>query len=94
MTDKRRPGHLWSLVEEWMDAMPYPPSQAKLAERIQVSASALTDWKYGDGFPNPEPLRRLAAEIGVPYERMLDAVLKDRGYRDAEEPKRQERGAS
>lgn len=91
--DERKPGALWALVQAWMDSMPYPPSQRKLAARLEVSASAVTDWKYGDGFPDPSSLRRLAAEIGVPYERVLDAVLIDRGYREPRDDHR-ERGAS
>ena len=86
MTEKRRPGLLWALVQEWMDSIPYPPSQRKLAARIRVSASAVSDWKYGSGFPEPAALKRLAAEIQVPYERVLDAVLKDRGYRTSPSP--------
>lgn len=77
-----RPGALWELIQSWMDSMPYPPSQRKLAGRVGISASAMSDWKYGRGLPDPEDLRRLAAEIGTPYERVLDAVLIDRGYRE------------
>lgn len=77
-----RTGQLWRLVQEWMDSIPYPPSQSRLAGRLEVSRSTLTDWKYGRGFPSPEHLRALAAEIGVPYERVLDAALVDRGYRE------------
>lgn len=92
MTSERQPGALWAIIEEWMDSIPYPPSQAKLAERIGVSRSAVTDWKYGDGFPAPELLHALAAEMGVPYERVLDAVLRDRGYRvEPERPAAQPR---
>jgi predicted transcriptional regulator len=80
------PGALWALIQEWMDAMPYPPSQRRLAGRLKISASALSDWKYGRGFPGPGQLRNLAAEIGVPYERVLDAVLRDRGYRVEQPP--------
>ena len=83
MTSERRPGYLWAIVQEWLDSMPYPPSQRKLAARLEVSPTTVSDWKYGEGFPAPEHLRRLAEEIGVPYERVLDAVLKDRGYRAA-----------
>ena len=86
MTDKRKPGHLWALIQEWMDSMPYPPSQRQLARRLEVSASAVSDWKYGEGFPAPAHLRDLAAELGVPYERVLDAVLRDRGYRVEQPP--------
>jgi transcriptional regulator with XRE-family HTH domain len=79
--DGRRPGYLWAIIQEWMDAMPYPPSQRDLAKRLEISSSVLSDWKYGEGFPSPERLVRLALEIRVPYERVLDAVLIDRGYR-------------
>lgn len=80
--ERKQPGYLWALIQEWMDSIPYPPSQRKLAKRLEVSPSAVSDWKYGEGFPDPASLRRLAAELGVPYERVLDAVLRDRGYRD------------
>ena len=76
------PGHLWAVVQEWLDSLGiYKPSQRQLAGKIKVSASTLSSWKYGEAFPDPEPLRRLADEIGVPYERVLDAVLRDHGYR-------------
>lgn len=74
-------GQLWRLVQEWMDSIPYPPSQAKLAGRVGVSRSTMSDWKYRRGFPSPGNLKTLANEIGVPYELVLDAVLQDRGYR-------------
>lgn len=85
-------GQLWRLVREWMDSIAYPPSQSRLAQRLEVSRSTLTDWKYGRGFPSPENLRALAREIGVPYERVLDAALRDRGYRD-DPPARGVKGA-
>lgn len=77
-----QPGQLWCLVQDWMDSIPYPPSQSKLAARLEVSKSTMSDWKYGRGFPRPDHLRSLAREIGVPYERVLDAALRDRGYRE------------
>lgn len=92
-SSERRPGYLWAIVQEWMDSIPYPPSQRKLANRLGVSPSAVTDWKYGDGFPEPAALKRLATEIGVPYERVLDAVLRDRGYRE-DPPATTERGSA
>lgn len=86
MTEGRRTGHLWKLIQDWMDATPYPPSQRKLAKRLGVSPNKVTEWKYGEGFSSPAELRALAAEIGVPYERVLDAALRDRGYRDPAPP--------
>lgn len=91
-SEDKRPGALWEVIQSWMDSIPYPPSQRKLAARIEISPSAMSDWKYGRGFPHPDDLRRLAAEIGVPYERVLDAVLVDRGYREPREAR--ERGTA
>lgn len=88
------PGALWDLIQMWMDSMPYPPSQRQLAQRLEVSPSALTDWKYGRGFPSPANVRKVAEELGTPYERVLDAVLKDRGYRETQAPPERKRGAS
>ncbi|QSR25561.1 hypothetical protein CFH99_07985 [Nocardioides aromaticivorans] len=80
------PGALWGLIQAWMDSMRYPPTQRQLADRIGVSPSAVTDWKYGRGFPTPDNVQKIAAEISKPYETVLDAVLKDRGYRVERSP--------
>lgn len=79
-------GALWAVIQEWIDAQPYPPSQRKLASRIGVGHSTITDWKYCRTFPSPEDLLALAAEIRVPYERVLDAALRDGGYRPGSVP--------
>lgn len=92
--DDQRPGLVWALIQDWMDSIPYPPSQRKLAARIGISPSALTDWKYGRGFPGPAEIQRLADEIGAPYERVLDAVLVDRGYRTHRPAPLRERGSA
>lgn len=76
------PGHLWAIIQEWMDAQPYPPSQRKLAERIGVGHSTVSDWKYGRTWPAVRDLKALAVELGVPYERVLNAALVDHGYRE------------
>lgn len=81
--EQRRPGALWAVVQEWLDSMPYPPSERQIARRVGVSASALGNWKRGEAFPSPANLRALAAEIGAPYERLLNGVLIDQGYRTA-----------
>lgn len=94
MTEERQPGHLWALIQEWMDSLRYPVSQRQLAGHLHVSPTTISDWKYGTGFPAPERLHDLAAEIGVPYERVLDAVLKDRGYRKADASHEQRRGTA
>lgn len=93
--DEAQTGEVWALIQQWMDSIPYPPSQRQLAAKLQVSPTTITDWKYGRGFPSPDNLRRLANEIGVPYERVLDAVLLDHGYRrPREQSPERKRGAS
>ena len=78
------PGHLWAVIQKWMDAMPYPPSQRQLAKAIGVSHGLITEWKYARAFAGPEALERLAKEMRVPYEVVLDAALRDAGYRTPE----------
>lgn len=80
MTDQ--PGHLWAVIQEWLDAFRFrPPSQRELAPKLRVSASTFGDYKYARAMPSPAFLILLAEEIGVPYERLLDAALEDQGYR-------------
>lgn len=77
---ERETGAVWALIQTWMDGMSYPPSQRKLAERVGVSPGLVSDWKYKDSMPAPDLVRALADEIGVRYERVLDAFLEDHGY--------------
>lgn len=79
--EQRETGEVWALIQQWMDAIPYPPSQARLAGRIGVGKTTLSDWKYRESWPTPEHMEALAAELGVPYERVLHAFLVDHGYR-------------
>lgn len=76
------PGHLWAVIQEWIDAQPYRVTQRQLAARIDVGHSTVTEWKYGRSWPSPEHLMALAVEIGVPYEKVLNAALIDHGYRE------------
>ncbi|MCM0619821.1 helix-turn-helix domain-containing protein [Nocardioides bruguierae] len=80
MTDK--PGHLWAVIQDWLDTFRYrPPSQRDLAKVLGVSSSSLTEYKYARNMPPPIVVVRLAREMRVPYELVLNAVLEDHGYR-------------
>lgn len=77
--------HLWDEIQAWLDVLPYPPSQARLAKRLGLSRSAVSDWKQGKSRPTPEHLRRLAHEmepVSGPdiYDRLVLAVTRDLGY--------------
>lgn len=86
-----RPGALWALIQQWMDGLAYPPSARRLADRLGVSSSALNNWKYRRGFPTRAHIEAIADEIGVSYDRVLEAVLIDQGYRDPAAPERRGR---
>lgn len=77
----KRTGHVWVLIQDWLDSIKYPPSQNRLAETLGVSGSSLSDYKYATHMPPPYFVVLLSEEIGVPYEKVLDAVLHDHGYR-------------
>jgi transcriptional regulator with XRE-family HTH domain len=97
MTDQEpTTGAVWDLIQSWMDSLrPYPPSQRRLAAALEVSPSTVSDYKYKRSMPAPDAIDKLAAEIRVPAEVVLDAFLRDQGYRvqrRAEDGR--ERGAS
>jgi transcriptional regulator with XRE-family HTH domain len=77
--------HLWAVVQEWLELLPYPPNQSKLAQRLGVSRSAVSEWKRGGSSPGATHLRALAKEMQTvfgpdAYPRLLEAVNQDQGY--------------
>ena len=77
--------HLWAVVQAWLELLPYPPNQSKLAQRLGVSRSAVSDWKKGVSSPGAQHLRALAIEMQSVlgpdvYARLLEAVNQDQGY--------------
>src|SRR4249919_2954094 len=77
--------HLWAVVQEWLELLPYPPNQSKLAQRLGVSRSAVSEWKKGGSSPGATHLRALAKEMQTvfgpdAYPRLLEAVNQDQGY--------------
>lgn len=79
--------HLWAVIQEWLDQIPYPPSQARLSKKLGLkSRSGVTDWKFGKTRPTPAHLEALAEEMAPVagpdiYDRLLEAVNRDQGYR-------------
>lgn len=77
--------YLWAVIQAWLDVLPFPPSQNKLAKNIGVKGTAVSQWKYGQSRPTPENLRALATAmepVAGPdiYQRLLAAVNRDLGY--------------
>lgn len=85
----KKTGHLWGLIEDWMETLQFKPSQSQLAERVKVSRSTISEWKYGTSMPKPLALERLSDETRIPYRRLLAAAHLDAGYDpDAHERRR------
>jgi len=85
--------HLWAVVQEWLELLPYPPNQSKIAQRLGVSRSAVSDWKKGVSSPGATHLQALATEMQSAfgpdaYARLLHAVNQDQGYLPATSPAR------
>lgn len=82
MTD--RPGALWAVIQQWLDTFEWNrPSQREMAKKLEVSKSTFSDYKYGRTLPPSAFLASLSTMMQVPYERVLDAALRDAGYRAA-----------
>lgn len=77
--------HLWALIQEWLDAQFFRVSQAQLADKLGVRRSALSQWKLGQARPTPANLRQIHQVTRIDYDRLLDALVRDMGYLDAEE---------
>lgn len=81
----KQTSHLWAEIQAWIDVLPYPPTQTRLAARLGVTKNAVSEWKYGISRPTPENLEALADEMSAVagpdiYPRLLTAVARDLGY--------------
>lgn len=70
-------GKLWALVEEWRDAMEFPPSYRQIAIRMGVSQSTFETWKNPTEIPKRRNLLAISRLTGVPYRRVVDAAVED-----------------
>ncbi|MBS45338.1 MAG: hypothetical protein CMH83_19640 [Nocardioides sp.] len=74
-------GRLFDLVEAHRRAHePYPPSYSRIAEQVGVSRQTLLNWRTPTKLLKKEHMLGLARATGVPYQRVLDALLDDIGY--------------
>lgn len=73
-------GELGRLIQAHKDEQQYEVSNAAMAKALGVTRTTVGNWMAGGALPTPDHLRRLAALIGRPYTRVLDAALTDAGY--------------
>lgn len=83
MTNNRLPrGELGKLLDRHLKAGRFQPSDARIAELVGFSTSALSKWMAGRNRPTAEHLHQLADRTDIPYEELLLAADADSGYRD------------
>lgn len=75
-------GQLWDLIQEHIDAQPYPPSERRIALELGVSPTTLANWREPKRLLAKEHLVKIARLTRNPYRRVLDALLADIDYLD------------
>lgn len=73
-------GKLYDLIQDHMDSQGYEVTPAQVARKIGVSRQTVLNWREPSKLPMREHLQAVARVTGVPYQRVLDAVLDDIGY--------------
>lgn len=86
-------GQLFDIIQEHIDAQPYGVSQRKIAEHLGVSPTTLKNWREPRELIEKRHLEAISDLTGVPYLRVLDALLHDIGYMGVTPPRGKERGA-
>lgn len=86
-------GQLYNLIQQHMDSQPYGVSQRQVAGRLGVSPTTLKNWQTPTKLIDREHLKAISRLTGVPYLRVLDALLTDIGYLSESEPPAPEREA-
>lgn len=80
-------GQLYGLIQAHIDAQPYPVSERQIAIKLGVTQTTLKNWRTPAKLPAKKHLVAISELTGVPYQRVLDALLTDIGYLQRDEPK-------
>lgn len=78
--DHQATGRLFALLEEHRARQQYPPSLARLAAELGVARQTVLNWRAPTALIDKAHLQAIARVTGVPYARVLDALLDDIGY--------------
>lgn len=73
-------GKLYDLIQAHIDAQPYEVSERQVARNIGVTQTTLKNWQTPKKLIQREHLESISRVTGVPYIRVLDALLEDIGY--------------
>lgn len=70
-------GKFFDLIERHATAQGFQVSDRQLARRYDVSPSTIKNWRNPKGLIDKEHLLAVSQVTGVPYHRVLDALLED-----------------
>jgi len=87
-------GKLYDLIQAHIDAQPYEVSERQVARAIGVTQTTLSNWREPKRLIAKEHLLAISRVTGVPYLRVLDALLDDIGYLTENSPAPSERRGS
>lgn len=73
-------GRLYDLIQKHIDDQPYGVSERRVAEQLDVSPTTLSNWRTPKKLIAKNHLVAIARLTGVPYQRVLDALLDDIHY--------------
>lgn len=73
-------GRLFDLIQAHMDSQPYEVNVAQVAKKIGVTRQTVLNWKHPAKLIDKDHLVSISRLTGVPYQRVLDALLEDIGY--------------
>lgn len=79
-------GRLYDVIQQHMDSQPYGVSERQIAIKLGVSPTTLRNWKTPTRLIDKAHLVAISQMTGVPYSRVLDALLEDIGYLRPETP--------
>lgn len=79
-------GRLYELIQAHIDAQPYPVSERQIAKKLGVSPTTLKNWRTPVKLVDKDHLLAISRVTGVPYHRVLDALLEDIGYLRPSDP--------
>lgn len=79
-------GRLYQLIQDHMDKQPYEVRPADVARKLGVSKQTVSNWQEPTSLIRRDHLIAISNLTGVPYLRVLDALLEDIGYLRPEEP--------
>ena len=73
-------GRFYDLIQQHIDAQPYPVTERQVAKRLGVTQTTLSNWRTPKRLVDKEHIIAVAELAGVRYERALEALLEDIGY--------------